>query len=90
MKRDLSNLKIPMTAKERQRKRIEEMKKAGDRQLTIWLNRETLQMLDELLGKLPRLNKKRLVSEAIRHLHHDLNVDIHGDMAMRLASKINK
>ena len=90
MKRDLSKLKIPMTARERQRKTREEMKKAGGRQVGVWLDHETVQIFDDLLDRLPRLNKKRLVSAAIRHLYDDLNVDIYGDKALRLASEINK
>ena len=90
MKRDLSKLKIPMTPKERQRKKRAELKKSGGRELSVFLDAETVWMFDELLDRLPRLNKKRLVSAAIRHLYDDLNVDVHGDKALRLASEINK
>ena len=70
MKRDLSKLKIPMTTKEREERRRAKMKAAGGRALTVWLDHEATQMFDELLNRYPRLNKKKLIAEAIRALYN--------------------
>jgi len=70
MKRDLSKLKIPMTPKERQRKKRAELKKSGGRELSVFLDAETVWMFDELLDRFPRLNKKKLVAEAVKELYN--------------------
>ena len=70
MKRNLSKLKIPMTAKERQEKSRAKLNQAGGRALTVWLDHEAAQMFDELLNRYPRLNKKKLIAEAIRALYN--------------------
>ena len=66
----MSKLKIPMTPKERQRKKRAELKESRGRELSVFLDAEAARMFDELLNRYPRLNKKKLIAEAIRALYN--------------------
>ena len=56
--------------RDKMRKWREKRGAEGGRNLSVWLEPETLRMVDELLDRYPRLNKKKLVAEAVRVLYN--------------------
>lgn len=60
---------VPLTNKERVREWRKKKAEAGGRNLSVWMEPETAEMMDRLLDLYPRENKASLVALAVRRMY---------------------
>jgi|GEM_PF-6068256 len=60
---------VPLTNKERVREWRKKKAEAGGRNLSVWMEPETAEMMDRLLDLYPKKNKASLVAMAIRRMY---------------------
>jgi hypothetical protein len=60
---------VPLTNKERVREWRKKRAEAGGRNLSVWMEPETAEMMDRLLDLYPKENKASLVAMAIRRMY---------------------
>ena len=62
-------IKVPLTNKQRVQSWREKNSKEGGRNLSVWLDADTVKQMDFLLDKFPDKNKASLVAHAIESFY---------------------
>ncbi|RJP94021.1 MAG: hypothetical protein C4518_04510 [Desulfobacteraceae bacterium] len=62
-------IRVPSTNRQRVRQWREKKAKEGGKNLSVWMEPETVKQMDELLERLPDEDKTSIIALAIRMLH---------------------